>query len=389
MGPVDRMFQRASEAWQGPGVRLALPYGRDLDLGPAGDDRAAVMRVQDLRAIRRLLLGGDIGLAEGYVAGEWETPDLARVLTALAANFEALSVLGLGHPLHRAAQAPLKLLRANTPRGARRNIHAHYDLGNDFYGAWLDEGMSYSSALYGFAGETLEAAQTRKYAALAQAIGLRAGQSVLELGCGWGGFAEFAAREAQAKVTAVTISSAQHAYASARVARAGLADRVDVRLCDYRRTEGRFDRVVSIEMFEAVGERFWPTFFQVLQQRLAPDGCAGLQVITMRQDLFAEYRRRVDFIQKYIFPGGMLPSEERLQAGARQAGLHLTAPRRFGADYATTVRDWAARFERAWPLLEGKGFDRRFHRLWRFYLAYCEAGFATGRTDVWQFVLRR
>lgn len=386
--PARNALRLAAGRWIGGGLKIELPNGGVIELGDCSDGEPALLRVNGYRALRRALTGGDIGFAEGYLDGDWDTPDLARLLVVLAVNFEALGRLGAGAPVHRLFQFRLKLLRANTPRGSRRNIHAHYDLGNAFYEAWLDPGMTYSGAIFAHANETLETAQARKYAALAQTIGLQRGQSVLEIGCGWGGFAEFAAREFDARVTAVTISAAQHAYAQARLARAGLSDRVEVKLCDYRHVAGRFDRVVSIEMFEAVGERYWPVFFDVLRQRLAPGGRAGLQVITIRDDLFADYRRRVDFIQRYVFPGGMLPSERGLVQAAGDAGLRCSQTTRLGAHYARTLRAWAERFEGAWPQLRDDArFDERFRRLWRFYLAYCEAGFATGRTDLVQLAL--
>lgn len=384
-----RALRRVHNAWAGAGLRIELPGGGRLTLGDRGAETPAILRVHGYRALRRALTGGDIGFAEGYMAGDWSTPDLAGLLCALAANFEALTRFGLGSAWHRLFQFRLKWLQANTPAGSRRNIHAHYDLGNTFYAAWLDPGMTYSGALYADADEPLEAAQTRKYAALAAAIGLQPGHTVLEIGCGWGGFAEFAAREVGARVTAVTISAAQHDYARRRIERAGLAGQVEIRLCDYREVDGCYDRVVSIEMLEAVGERYWPLFFDRLRERLAPGGRAGLQVITIRDDLFDEYRRRVDFIQRHVFPGGLLPSERRLSAAARRAGLVASEPpRRFGRDYARTLADWSARFELAWPGLRGGVFDERFGRLWRFYLAYCQAGFATGRTDVVQVALQ-
>jgi cyclopropane-fatty-acyl-phospholipid synthase len=385
-----RALGRVHDAWAGPGLRIELPGGGRLSLGDRGAETPAILRVHRYRALRRALTGGDIGFAEGYMAADWNTPDLPRLLAALAANFEALTRFGLGSAWHRLFQFRLKWLQANTPAGSRRNIHAHYDLGNAFYAAWLDPGMTYSGALYAHPDEPLEAAQRRKYAALADAIGLQRGHKVLEIGCGWGGFAEFAAREVGARVTAVTISAAQYDYARRRIERAGLADQAAIRLCDYREVDGCYDRVVSIEMLEAVGERYWPVFFDRLRERLAPGGRAGLQVITIRDDLFDDYRRRVDFIQRYVFPGGMLASEHSLSAAARRAGLvALEPPRRFGRDYARTLADWSERFERAWPGLRGGAFDERFGRLWRFYLAYCQAGFATGRTDVIQVALQR
>ena len=388
--PMLRATLRSlSRDWRGPGISIALPGGEALAVGDAEAADALGLRIRSYHAVSRVLARGDIGFAEGYMAGEWDTPELSRLLMAFADNFDGLQRLGVGAPLTQAANLVMNLFRRNTLEGARRNIHAHYDLGNAFYAAWLDPSMTYSSALYTTPDMTLEAAQAEKYAALARAIGLQAGETVLEIGCGWGGFAEFAAREVGARVTALTISQAQHAFARERIARAGLSDRVDIRLCDYRHAEGAYDRVASIEMFEAVGERWWPTYFNAVRDRLKPGGRAGLQVITIRDDLFPHYRRRVDFIRKHVFPGGMLPNETRLREEAQRAGLAWSEPRRFGGDYARTLAAWGQHFETAWPVLRGQGFDEGFRRLWRFYLAYCEAGFASGRTDVLQVALGR
>lgn len=386
---AGRALAALGRRWRGLPVEIALPGGGVVRLGEVGAAAPARLRVRRWRALGRALVAGDIGFAEGYLAGDWDTRDLAGLLTALVSDFEALRGFALGQPLHRLWQRRLTWLRANTLGGARRNIAAHYDLGNAFYAAWLDAGLTYSSALFERPEEPLETAQARKYAALARALGIQPGHRVLEIGCGWGGFAEFAAREIGAEVTALTISPAQHAHACARLARAGLADRARVRLCDYREVRGRFDRVVSIEMFEAVGERYWPRFFAALRERLAPGGLAGLQVITIADDLFADYRRRQDFIQTHVFPGGMLPSERELLGAARREGLAGATLRRFGADYARTLRLWGERFEAAWPDLRAQGFDARFRRLWRFYLAYCQAGFAAARTDVAHIALVR
>ena len=287
-----------------------------------------------------------------------------------------------GNPVVRALDHLRHLLRRNSRAGSRRNIHAHYDLGNSFYAAWLDPGMTYSSALFREAGTSLEAAQREKYAVLARRIGIESGHKVLEVGCGWGGFAEFVGREIGAEVDAITISQAQFDHASARIQAAGLADRVRIKLCDYRDLDGVYDRVASIEMFEAVGEPYWPTFFNKLEAVLKPGGLAGLQIITIADDLFDGYRRRPDFIQKYIFPGGMLPSQSRLREEVASAGLVWRGLDGFGADYAQTLHQWTGRFESAWPKIQALGFDDQFRRLWRYYLGYCQAGFTTGRTDV-------
>ncbi|MGV3579109.1 class I SAM-dependent methyltransferase [Brevundimonas sp.] len=365
--------------WRAGGLTLVDPAGRPRRIGdtsgPACDD--PVWRMQRWRGVRRLITRGDIGFAEGYVAGDWDTPDLTALLVAFADNYDHLEKIIGGNPLARGLDAILHALTPNTRRGSRRNIIAHYDLGNDFYAGWLDAGMTYSAALFEAPDQALEDAQSAKYAALADACDIRPGQSVLEIGCGWGGFAEYLARERGATVTAITLSPSQKSYAEQRIRRAGLSDRVSIELIDYRDVRGAFDRIVSVEMFEAVGEAYWPTFFQTLRDRLTPDGRAALQIITIRDALLPVYRRRPDFIQMHVFPGGMLPSEERLQAVTGKTGLSAQVVRRFGRDYAETLRRWRVAFDAA-----GTDKGERFRRLWRYYLAYCEAGFLSGRIDV-------
>ncbi len=346
--------------------------------------------IHDSRFVRRVLGGGDVGFADSYIAGEWDSPDLARLLTAFSANFDRITRLLAGNPVMRAVNALSHAMNRNSRSGSKRNIHAHYDLGDDFYRLWLDPGMNYSSALFeGVEGgrPDLVAGQRAKHAALARAMDLQTGQSLLEIGCGWGDFARFAATEYGARVTAVTVSRAQHDYAARLVQQQGLAERVSVRLCDYRDLEGRYDRIASVEMFEAVGEAYWPTYFRKLASLMAPGGRAGLQVITIREDLFEGYRRRPDFIQLNIFPGGMLPSERRLRQETGGAGLAWTGIRRFGQDYADTLVEWGRRYGERIGAVHAQGFDARFDRLWRYYLGYCEAGFRTGRTDVIQLGL--
>ena len=272
--------------------------------------------------------------------------------------------------------------RRNTRAGSKKNIVAHYDLGNEFYRRWLDPSMTYSSALWSQPDLSLELAQHEKYAALAKSINLQPHHRVLEIGCGWGGFAEYAAREIGCTVVGLTLSPSQQEFAVERMAKAGLSDRVEIRLQDYRDTPETFDRIVSIEMFEAVGEKWWPTYFKVVRDCLVPGGKAGLQIITIRDDLFDAYRSEVDFIQKYVFPGGMLPSQTRLDRETAAQGLITTDVRHFGGDYARTLNLWLRRFNEI-----QSGMDETFDRFWRFYLAYCEAGFATGRTNVVQVSL--
>ncbi len=376
--------------WTWGRLTLKLPDGQMHELVGKVPGRSAVLEIRDYAIARRVLANGDIGFAEGYMAGDWESPDLAVLLEVLVENYDHIQRLFNG-------ALPMKIfnwfshrLRRNSRRGARKNIHAHYDLGNEFYAAWLDETMTYSSARFVGRDEALDAAQTRKYANLARMMDLQAGQSVLEIGCGWGGFAEYAAREVGARVTGITISQEQHDFARERMQRAGLSDRVNIELVDYRDVAGRFDRVASIEMFEAVGREYWPTYFSKIAGVLNPGGRAALQIITIQDALFDEYAVRTDFIQKYIFPGGMLPSEDRLKPVVEAAGLAWQAVERFGQDYADTLAAWDRRFHASWPDIQRmKGFDERFRRMWHFYLGYCEAGFRSGRTDVIQLALNR
>lgn len=376
--------------WRYGRLSVHLPNGEVHQLEGREPGPAAVLQIKDYRFAGRVLKSGDIGFAEGYMADEWDTPHLADLLSVLAMNHAGIRRLFDGNPLARAANWVAHRLNRNSRTGSRRNIHAHYDLGNAFYSTWLDRTMTYSSARFACEGEALEAAQTRKYETLARSMGLEAGHEVLEIGCGWGGFAEYAAGEVGARVTGITVSQAQHDYARERLFKAGLAERADIRLVDYRDVQGRFDRVASIEMFEAVGQEYWPAYFGRIADVLKPGGRAGLQIITIADALFGGYGKRADFIQKYIFPGGMLPSETALKPVIDRAGLAWEAVERFGQDYAETLKRWDERFQSAWDEISRmEGFDERFRRLWRFYLAYCEAGFRTGRTDVIQLTLAR
>jgi cyclopropane-fatty-acyl-phospholipid synthase len=297
-------------------------------------------------------------------------------------------VLG-GNAFVRWLQVLRHWLNRNTRRQARKNIHAHYDLGNDFYSAWLDPSMTYSSALFDSGSNDLTSAQVRKYQSLAQEIELKSGEHVLEIGCGWGGFAEYAAKNYDARVVGLTISREQHDYAKRRIFDAGLADKVDIRMQDYRDERGQYDRIASIEMLEAVGERYWPAYFAQLRDRLRPGGAAGIQTITIQERFFDNYKREIDFIRRYVFPGGMLPTPETLKSLGEKFGVPLRAEKIFGEDYARTLSEWRGRFRTAWPQITTLGFDERFRRLWEYYLAYCEAGFRSRNIDVRQMVFTR
>jgi len=386
---ILRIFRRLRRGT----LELMLPDGsRHRIEADAGGPRAA-LHVRDGRVVDRYLKHGSVGFAESYIAGEWDTPHLPDLLELLDRNHDAWGDGYVGPILARMVARVQHWFRRNSKTGSRRNIHAHYDLGNDFFAAWLDPTMTYSAALFDAAhgvGEAdLEAAQRAKYRHLCQMIDLQPGQSLLEIGSGWGGFAMTAARDFGAEVTTITISRAQYELASQRIAQAGLGDRVEVRLEDYRDVAGAYDRVASIEMFEAVGEAYWPTFFEKLKVSLKPGGRAGLQIITIADRYFDTYRRSADFIQQYIFPGGMLPSDSALAEQTRRVGLEITERFAFGGHYARTLGLWRERFDERFEQLRGHGFDDRFRRLWRYYLGYCEAGFRTGSTDVVQLALRR
>ncbi|WP_300378943.1 cyclopropane-fatty-acyl-phospholipid synthase family protein [Henriciella sp.] len=370
-------------------LRFDLPDGRSVLFDQGQPGPSAVVEVHQYGFAKRALAGGDIGFAESYMDGEWSTPDLTAVLEFFSANFEAAGKLAVGGSLVKAINNVRHFFNRNSKAGARRNIMAHYDLGNDFYSAWLDETMTYSSALFDRPNMSLEQGQTAKYQQIAETLGAGPDSHILEIGCGWGGFAEHVARSCGSKVTCLTISEAQRAYAMERVARAGLADRVEVRLEDYRDHEGQYDGVASIEMFEAVGEAYWPSYFDKVHNSLKDGGRAVLQIITIDDDLFRRYRKRADFIQRYIFPGGMLPSENALKSSFSGAGLSYKGVHYFGQDYARTLKLWAERFEEAWHHIQTLDFDERFRRLWRFYLSYCEAGFRNERINVGQFQLAK
>ncbi len=368
-------------------LRMTLPDGARLDFGPGGTQAEIVVR--DWRAFNRILYSGDIGFAEGWLAGEWTSADPAALLALLARNRAALDGAIYGSWLGRAAHGLLHALRANTRGGARRNIAAHYDLGNDFYRLWLDPSMTYSSALFeGDATRSLGEAQSAKLERVLERLAAPAGGHVLEIGCGWGSFAERAAQRGL-RVTGITLSQAQLAFARQRIAQAGLGQHARFELRDYRDLQARYDAVVSIEMLEAVGERWWPAYFARLAASLPRGGRALVQSIVIDEALFARYRKSSDFIREYVFPGGMLPTVGRVHAEAARAGFEVVESQAFGVDYARTLALWRERFVAAQPQLRALGFDERFERTWVFYLAYCEAGFLAGSTDVVQFLLRR
>ncbi len=369
---------------------LQTPDGELLHFGDQQQPRAA-LRITDWAVCSAALKSGDVGFAESFMAGHWSTPDLSALLELLIRNrttLEAVFYGGFwGGLLHRVRHA----LNRNTRTGSRKNIQAHYDLGNAFYKLWLDPTMNYSSAWFAGApqGDLVAAQQAKMRRALAEAgVGVGAGSRVLEIGCGWGAVAEVAARDFDAQLTGVTLSNEQLAWAQDRLQQAGLT--ADLRLQDYRDiADEPFDAVVSIEMFEAVGREYWDSYFRTVAAKLKPGGRACIQSITIRDDLFDRYVRSTDFIQQYIFPGGLLPSPSQFRAHAEKAGLRVVNELAFGTDYAETLRRWREAFLHHDGRVRELGFDTRFMRLWEFYLAYCEAAFTAGNTDVMQFTLVR
>ncbi|MEO1028558.1 MAG: cyclopropane-fatty-acyl-phospholipid synthase family protein, partial [Pseudomonadota bacterium] len=332
-------------------IQFTFPDGRQVAFAADQEGPNADLSIHDFAFARKGLAGGDVGFAEAYMDGDWSTTDLTAVLEYFSANFDALGGGGLarGQALVRWVNKLRHVFNRNSKKGAKRNILAHYDLGNDFYEAWLDQSMTYSSALYTSPNLSLSEAQSEKYEAICRAMAIKPGDHVLEIGCGWGGFAEHAALNHDARVTCLTISDAQATYARDRMKRLGLADKVEIRIEDYRDHKGAYDGIASIEMFEAVGESYWPSYFSQIKALLKPGAKAALQIITIDNDLFESYRKRADFIQRYIFPGGMLPSERALRNRLKDHDLTLEDAHYFGLDYAKTLALWKRAFGREWP----------------------------------------
>ena len=366
-------------------LTIITPAGTRLTHAGTGEGPDGVLVLRRWRALARLVLKGDIAFAESYMDGDWDSPDLPSLVELAALNMPSLSETFGGSWVQRLCNRFAHRMNANTRRGSRRNIQRHYDLGNAFYRAWLDDGMSYSSALFSGDDQTLEAAQAAKQARAIALMETCPGQQVLEIGCGWGGLAEQLVRDAGCLVTGLTLSPAQLEYANVRLRETT----AQLALCDYRDVTGVFDRIVSIEMVEAVGEGYWPVYFATLRDRLKPGGLAVIQAITIAEDKFDGYRSCSDFIQQYIFPGGMLPTIAEISRQTERAGLILRSMETFGASYARTLAEWRKRFHGAWPDIERQGFDTRFRRMWDYYLAYCEGGFRARSIDVGFYVLAR
>ena len=368
---------------------FVLPDGRIFRSQGPKPGPVGVVHIHNDDCFARLVREGYIGFSEAYLDGWWSTPDLQALMDFIHMDNDSLYDGFPGMGLVRFYEKLRHLLNGNSKRQARRNISHHYDLGNEFYGLWLDDTMTYSSAIFETGQEDMEKAQIAKYAAMVDQLEVSPGDHVLEIGCGWGGFAEYAAGERGLKVTGLTISEEQLKYARERIEKAGLSDLVDLKLQDYRDERGTYDGIASIEMFEAVGEKYWPVYFDTVRERLRPGKKASLQVITIEDSRFDAYRKDADFIQKYIFPGGMLPSPSALRQQVVRAGLNVDGEFEFGESYSLTLRRWFDTFNTKWDQVAALGFDDRFRRMWNFYLTSCASGFMVGNCNVVQMTIAR
>ena len=367
-----------------------LPDGSVRILGGRGKGPTAVVHLKSWTALVRLALSGSVGWYRAWDMGEWDSPDPVPLFDLFMRNGEALGNAGRSRGPWRWMARAAHFLNRNSRAGARRNIHAHYDLGNDFYRVWLDRGMSYSSALFADPGQSLEEAQAAKIDAILDRLDLRSGSRLLEIGCGWGALAERAVERHDVIYTGITLSPAQAEVADRRLIAVDLSSRSAIELCDYRDAVGPYDAIASVEMVEAVGQAYWPAYLDAIAGLLRPGGRAAIQYILISDALFERYAASTDFIQAYIFPGGCLMSESRFRALAEERGLAWRDVHRFGRDYAETLRQWRERFDAA--VADGRlpaGFDERFVRLWRYYLQYCEGGFRGGGIDVAQVTLEK
>lgn len=370
-------------------VTVVLPNGRTRTIGNPSTGEHSVLRLKNFRVLSEAMQRGTVGFAAAYMNGDIEVDDLTALIRFFLQNRETFDKANPGFFRKAAADLQYHLSRRNTLEGSKKNIAEHYDLGNDFYGEWLDPSMTYSSALFQSGNQSLEEAQRAKYRRVADMAGVTEGSSVLEIGCGWGGFAETIARDYRANLRGITLSAEQLRYGKERLARQGLDQLATLVFEDYRHTQGQFDHVGSIEMIEAVGEDNWPSYFQTIHDRLKPGGTAAIQAITISESDFDGYRSGPDFIQRYIFPGGMLLTKTVMREFGEKYGLVLENVDNFGLSYARTLRLWRERFLERWPVIAPLGYDENFKRKWVYYLSYCEAGFAEGSIDVGIYQYRR
>ena len=368
---------------------IVLQDGRRFRIEGAEPGHVAEVHIHHPDVFARTIREGDMGFCDAYLEGQWSTPDLMAFMDMVHDGAEDMYDGFPGQALVRAYEKLRFWLQSNSKRQAKKNISYHYDLGNDFYALWLDDTMTYSSAKFETGQESLEKAQTQKYASMVDQMGAQPGDHILEIGCGWGGFAEYAAKERGLKVTCLTISQEQFNYAVERIEKAGLSDMVTFKMQDYRNETGVYDGIASIEMFEAVGQQYWPAYFNTVRDRLKPGKQATLQIITVGDHRWEAYTSRPDFIQKYIFPGGMLPSPAKLREAVQNAGLKVEKSIEFGESYSQTLRRWHETFNEKWDQVAAMGFDERFKRMWNFYLTSCAGTFHSGNCDVTQITISR
>ena len=369
-------------------LHLQLPDGQSAHFGD--DSYPITLHLRDWTMFDAVMKSGDIGFAETYIADGWTTDNLTGLIELFIRNRDQVESLIYGKWWGNLLYRVRHLFNRNSRSGSRKNIHAHYDIGNDFYRLWLDPSMTYSSALFDHTNtEDLHAGQLAKYRRIVQQLQVQHGDNVLEIGCGWGGFAEVAVQEAGAHVTGLTLSTEQLHYAQNRLAAAELDQHTDLKLMDYRDCNGEYDAIASIEMFEAVGEAYWPNYFECVARNLKQGGRACIQTIVIADELFERYRSSTDFIQQYIFPGGMLPSPQVFRAQAAKQGLKVVDEFAFGLDYARTLVEWRTAFHEKLRQVRAQGFDERFVLTWEFYLCYCEAAFRAGSTNVMHFTLEK
>ena len=383
-----RVFDIATRINHGR-LDFVLPDGRVFRAEGPRPGPVAEMQIHNPDSFARLIREGDLGYCDAYLDGWWSTPDLQALMDFVHHDNDELYDGFPGMGFVRAYERLRHWMNGNSRKQARKNISYHYDLGNEFYGLWLDDTMTYSSALFRTGQEDLEKAQLAKYASMVDQMGVKPGDHVLEIGCGWGGFAEYAAKERGLKVTGLTISEEQLSFARKRIEKQNLSELVNLKLQDYRDERGSYDGIASIEMFEAVGEKYWPAYFNTLRNRLRPGALATLQIITVEDCRWETYRKGVDFIQKYIFPGGMLPCPKTLGVEIDRAGLRVIKTLEFGQSYSQTLRRWHETFNAKWDQIAQLGFDQRFRRMWNFYLTSCAGAFRSGNCDVVQITVAR
>ena len=369
---------------------ITLPDKDVLYIGDKNSNLTGYLNIHSKNIFNRIVKFGAIGFSEAYIHNEISSPDISKVILLFSLNRNHNKKIIYGKKIYNLWNNLKHILKPNSISGSKKNISYHYDLGNEFYSKWLDTSMTYSSALFESEEDELFTAQNKKYNNLCEMTEIKAGDNILEIGCGWGGFAEFAAKKYKSKITCITLSKEQAEYAQKRVQKEGLNDLIDIQISDYREINKKYDKIISIEMFEAVGKRYWPIFFKKLSDNIKDDGIIGMQLISIKDDLYSSYKYNADFIQKYIFPGGFLPSIHALQRVTTECGLNMNVEKTFGKDYANTLSIWRKSFLNNWNVIsKEKIFDVKFKNMWEYYLAYCEAGFLSGSTNVHQITLKK